>query len=219
LTELGRLSAARYYDRISAAYDLIADAAEHDARERGLRLLAIQPGESVLELGAGTGRALETLSRGAGSGGQVFGLDASSGMLAIAGKRIASNRGATSLQQGDARTLPYHAASFDAAFMSFTLELFEPLDIDLVLHEVARVLRGHGRIVIVSLAATREPGLMSQAYVWLHRHFPHFIDCRPIDVQDALNVNGFAVSGADEMTLWGLPVTAVLAHLASPPTL
>jgi ubiquinone/menaquinone biosynthesis C-methylase UbiE len=211
LTERERLSAARYYDRISAAYDLIADAAEHDARERGLRLLAIRPGESVLELGVGTGRALETLSRGTGSEGRVCGLDASSGMLGIADRRIASRGGAVSLQQGDARTLPYRAASFDAAFMSFTLELFEPCDIDLVLRETKRVLRGRGRVVIVSLAASREPGLMSQAYVWLHRHFPHFIDCQPIDVQGILTLNGFAVSDADEMKLWGLPVTAVRA--------
>jgi ubiquinone/menaquinone biosynthesis C-methylase UbiE len=212
-----RRPTGRYYDRISAAYDLIADAAEHQARGLGLGLLAVEPGECVLEVGTGTGRALETLARALGPGGRVCGLDASSGMLAIAIKRIAFNHGAASLQQGDARTLPYHAASFDAAFMSFTLELFEPPDIDLVLRETARVLRGHGRIVIVSLSASPESGLVSQAYVWLHRHFPHFIDCQPIDVQGALTRNGFVVKGRSEMTLWGLPVTAALAHLASPP--
>jgi len=41
----------RFYDRISHAYDLIADGGEHVAREKGLELIDVQPGESVLEIG------------------------------------------------------------------------------------------------------------------------------------------------------------------------
>ena len=38
-----------FYDRISATYDLIADAGEHRAREAGEAALNVQPGERVLE--------------------------------------------------------------------------------------------------------------------------------------------------------------------------
>ncbi|MEZ6106104.1 MAG: hypothetical protein R3B96_08335 [Pirellulaceae bacterium] len=47
----------QFYDRISQVYDFIADGGEHRAREIGLRRLAIQPGESVLEIGYGTGHS------------------------------------------------------------------------------------------------------------------------------------------------------------------
>ncbi|HQX50338.1 MAG TPA: hypothetical protein PLR25_10540 [Planctomycetaceae bacterium] len=46
-TELTR----KFYDRISAAYDLIADSGEHVARECGLKALDIRAGEQVLEIG------------------------------------------------------------------------------------------------------------------------------------------------------------------------
>ena len=214
--ETGRISAAPFYDRISAAYELIADAAEHEARERGLDVLAVNPGEQVLEIGAGTGRALERLAREAGPRGRVCGLDVSSGMLSIARQRVSEAPGQVSLQRGDGRDLPFRNLSFDAVFLSFTLELFEPPDIGLVLAEAARVLRPAGRLGVVSLEATREPGLVSQAYVWLHRHFPHFIDCQPIDIRGHLARGGFRVARIEERTLWGLPVAAVLGELARP---
>lgn len=48
-TELTR----NFYDRISAAYDLIADSGEYAARESGLKALDVQAGEHVLEIGYG----------------------------------------------------------------------------------------------------------------------------------------------------------------------
>ena len=70
-----RPSAQRFYDRISRAYDLIADAGEHKARERGLELLAPAPGERALEIGYGTGHSLEALAAAVGAAGRVVGVD------------------------------------------------------------------------------------------------------------------------------------------------
>jgi ubiquinone/menaquinone biosynthesis C-methylase UbiE len=206
------------YDRISVAYDLIADPAEHQARDRGLDLLSARPGERVLEIGGGTGRALIELAQAVGPSGEVCGLDPSAGMLRLARQRLSSCPGHVDLQQGDGRFLPYLAASFDAAFMSFTLELFDPLDIELLLSEIKRVLRPRGgRLAIVCLTPMPEPGLVAQAYEWLHRRFPHLIDCRPIDVLRHLERSGYGVTSTESMTLWSLPVTAVLGQpIASP---
>jgi demethylmenaquinone methyltransferase/2-methoxy-6-polyprenyl-1,4-benzoquinol methylase len=197
---------------MSVAYDLIADPAERQARDRGLDLLNARPGERVLEVGAGTGRALIRLARAVGPSGRVCGLDPSAGMFRLAAQRLSSCHGRVDLQQGDARFLPYLAASFDATFMSFTLELFDLADIELVLWEIKRVLRPRGRLAIVCLAAVPDPGLVTQAYEWLHDHFPHLIDCRPIDVLGHLARTGYCLNAVESMTLWRLPLTVVLAQ-------
>lgn len=206
------------YDRLSVAYDLIADPAEHRARDRGLDLLNAGPGERVLEIGAGTGRALIRLAEAVAPQGEVCGLDCSAGMLRLAKRRLASEAH-VHLQQGDGRSLPYLAARFDAVFMSFTLELFEPPDIEVVLSEIKRVLQRRGRLAVVSLTTTREPGFVAEAYEWLHRRFPRLLDCRPIDVLRHLEECGYRPKNIDYLTLWGLPVTAVVAEPPSPPIL
>jgi demethylmenaquinone methyltransferase/2-methoxy-6-polyprenyl-1,4-benzoquinol methylase len=214
----GGPQAARY-DRISLAYDLLADPAEHSARDRGLALLNATPGERVLEIGAGTGRALLELAEKAGRSGLACGLDTSAGMLRLARQKLSSHEGRAHLQRGDARSLPYRAASFDAAFVSFTLELFEATDIERVLSELKRVLHPQGRLAIVCLSVDPEPGFATQAYAWLHRQFPHLIDCRPIDVLSHLERNGFRPTSLERMSLWSLPVTALCAEPVASPRL
>jgi demethylmenaquinone methyltransferase/2-methoxy-6-polyprenyl-1,4-benzoquinol methylase len=125
----------QFYDRISHAYDSLADSSEHQAREAGQHALAVQPGENVLEVGYGTGHALVDLTRAIAPGGKVTGLDVSEGMRSVALSRVREAGVETNveLQIGDAHRLPFGDATFDAAFLSFTLELFE-------LHGGARVL-------------------------------------------------------------------------------
>ena len=95
--------------------------------------------------------------------------------------------------------------------MSFTLELFEEADIPRVLAEVGRVLRPGGRLGVVSLAS-REPATpITEVYEWLHRHFPHFIDCRPIAAEALIQDAGFRIEKTLDMSIWGLPVVSVTA--------
>lgn len=199
------------YDRISLAYDLLADPAEHQARDRGLELLDPRPGERVLEIGAGTGRALVTLAEAVGPSGLVCGLDRSWGMLERARQRTSASS-PVQVQLGDGRILPYLGDTFDAAFMSFTLELFDPPDIGRVLSEVKRVLRPGGRLGVVCLAEVPKPGPAVMAYGLLHRMFPHLIDCRPIDILRYLEESGYRPTVKEESTLWGLPVMALSAR-------
>ncbi|HEY1064633.1 MAG TPA: methyltransferase domain-containing protein, partial [Pirellulales bacterium] len=126
-----------FYDRISEAYDFIADSSEKPARQAGLKALAIQPGEKVLEIGYGTGNEIIDLARLVGPSGTVAGIDVSPGMCQVAQRKIdaAELPKAPELAVGDARKLPYPDASFDAAYTSFTLELFPEEDIAAVLAE------------------------------------------------------------------------------------
>jgi len=200
--------ARHFYNRISRSYDLLADASEHAARERGLAGLAAAPGERVLEVGFGTGHSLETLAAAVGPGGRVVGVDVSDGMIDLARERVARARIASQVRLvlGDVRSLPCPAAAFDAVFMSFTLELIDPCGIPGVLAEIARVLRPGGRLGVVSLSADEHPNTMTRLYQWLHRHFPHFIDCQPIAAKRFLEDAGFRLTETADLSIWGLPV-------------
>ena len=208
-----------FYDRISHAYDLISDAGEHKAREQGEQTLNVQSGENVLEIGFGTGNTLLHLAEAVGESGRVSGIDVSTGMLEVASRKVESKGLAdrVDLSVGDARQLPYKDDSFDAVFASFTLELFSLNDIPAVLAEVARVLKPGGRLGVVSMATVQEgekASALEKTYVWMHQHFPHIVDCQPIDVVELVEGAGLQVQEKVEMTIWTMPVRCVVATVS-----
>jgi ubiquinone/menaquinone biosynthesis C-methylase UbiE len=210
-----RNQARSLYDRISRGYDLIADASEHAIRERGIRALGLAQGERVLEIGYGTGHGLISMATAVGKTGQVYGVDISSGMTAVARASIGSAglRNVT-LTVGDADVLCFRSNVFDAVFMSFTLELFASAVPD-VLAEVRRVLRDGGRLGVVAMAETGETNPMTNLYHWAHRHWPHLVDCRPIDVASVLQAARFQTEIADVSAIWALPVVVAIGVKAS----
>ena len=204
-----------FYDRISAAYDFISDANEHKAREAGEQALKLQPGERVLEIGFGTGNSIVNLAKAVGSEGEVCGIDVSPGMQAVTEKKViaAGSSECVHLTIGDARELPYEDNSFDAVFTSLTLELFPVEDIPVVLAEVGRVLKDGGRLGVVSMATVKDgdkASVLEKTYVWMHQHFPHIVDCQPIDVEKFVGDAGFEIQACKEMEIWTMPVRAVV---------
>jgi demethylmenaquinone methyltransferase/2-methoxy-6-polyprenyl-1,4-benzoquinol methylase len=209
-----------FYDRISSAYDLLADANERPARLVGLHALDVQKGERVLELGFGTGHEILDLAGLVGESGLVAGIDISSGMLAVTQRRLALEglHAPLDLKVGDARALPWNDSHFDAVYTSFTLELFPLSDIPTVLAECSRVLRPGGRLGIVSMATVKtgeRASLLEKTYVWMHRHFPHLVDCQPIDVRAFVRGAGLDIVQAIDLEIWTMPVAAVVARKAT----
>ncbi|HSB67645.1 MAG TPA: class I SAM-dependent methyltransferase [Anaerolineales bacterium] len=127
----------RAYDRMSHVYDWLAGSSETRLILQGIELLAVNSGESILEIGCGTGRALVEFCSRSASQAQVFGLDLSRGMLRVAGSRVMKgNLGENiHLLEGNGRSLPIGRGRFSAIFISFTLELFDTPEIRQVLAE------------------------------------------------------------------------------------
>lgn len=207
-------SARHFYDRISGVYDALSDASEHQAREAGLQMLAPSGEERILEIGFGTGHALVEIARRLSGDGRAYGVDVSSGMLKVARERARSAgcEGRIELRQGIAQELPWDDGFFDGVFSSFTLELFPEEEIPVVLGEVARVLRPAGRLAVVSMHDDGRKTPMVDLYRFLHRHFPHIVDCRPIDLPAWLEEAGFQVAESQALSIWGLPVLAAVAR-------
>ena len=209
-------AARRFYSRISRVYDALADADEHRARELGLQLLGPRDGERVLEIGFGTGAALVSLARAVGARGRVLGVDIAEGMREVAQRRL-EQAGVSSLVEIRVAAIPPIPADdcmFDAAFMAFTLELFPDDAIPMVLRAVQRVLVRAGRLAVVAMDQgddRHKEGLAGRTYRWLHHHFPHIVDCRPIDAAKRLSDAGFSVTRSETLEIWGLAVKVCLA--------
>ena len=201
------------YNRMSRWYDMIAGSTEKKYRDRGLEKLSAQRGETILEIGFGTGHCLVALANAVGTSGRVIGLDLSDGMLSIAGERLQqeglSDR--ADLHLGDAAHLEFlDADEVDGVFMSFTLELFDTPEIPCVLQECHRILKPRGRLAVVSMTKTNPPGLPVRLYEWFHEYMPDYADCRPIFARQALEENGFKIQDVSLSSMWGLPVEIVL---------
>lgn len=202
------------YDRLSGWYDLLAGSSEEEYVEGGLRKLRVEPGERVLEIGFGTGRALVSLAQGVGSSGRVFGVDISEGMARRARGRLDRTglREGVALIRGDGARLPLKDQALDAIFMSFTLELFDTPRLRLVLHECKRVLDEEGRLCVVSMARRSDQSLLVRVYEWVHQRVPQYVDCRPIPVEKVVANAGFEIIDVERRSMWGLPVDIVLGR-------
>lgn len=211
--EAERLRAARAnYDRLAPWYDLVAGAFEWPLARRGLATLAVRPGERVLEVGFGTGRALVELARAVGPEGAVSGVDLSPGMARVAARRLAAEglEGRVRLEVGDALALPLTTQSLDAAFCAFTLETL-PREVALqLLARLRQALRPGGRVVLVTMAEG-DQGPMSALYAWSHRAFPRLVDCAPIDAAALLGAAGFGEVRSERERLAGIAVAITRA--------
>jgi demethylmenaquinone methyltransferase/2-methoxy-6-polyprenyl-1,4-benzoquinol methylase len=131
------------YEQAATTYD--ADTASGSAyRDRAVRALAPRPGETILDVGCGTGLNLLALREAVGAEGRVVGIDLSPEMLAQARARIAAH-GWRNVVLVEAAVEDVHlSVRADAALLCGTHDVMRsPAALDRVLHH----LRPGGRVV------------------------------------------------------------------------
>jgi demethylmenaquinone methyltransferase/2-methoxy-6-polyprenyl-1,4-benzoquinol methylase len=135
------------YDRYAAVLSL-----GQDARWRRFLVSRVDAGprDTVLDVATGTGAVARELI--ATKGCTVVGLDQSGEMLAEARRRLPPG---VKLVEGDAESLPFPEASFDA--LTFTYLLRYVSDPGATLRELARVVRPGGTLAGLEFAVPRRP--------------------------------------------------------------
>jgi arsenite methyltransferase len=123
--------------RLEAVY-MTPDVVEQRRAFRAV--LAVQPGEQVLDIGSGPGILAAELAKESQT--VVQGVDVSDSMLAMA-----SRREGIECREGDATALPFADDRFDVAVSTQVYEYVE--DISAALAEARRVLRPGGRMAIL----------------------------------------------------------------------
>jgi ubiquinone/menaquinone biosynthesis C-methylase UbiE len=119
-------------------------------RDRLLGALAPRAGETVLEVGPGTGYYTLSVAQSIAPDGTLHIVDVQSAMLEHTTRR-ARQAGVDNIEarHADAGQLPYEPATFDAAYLVAVLgEIPDP---DGALRELHRVLRPAGRLVVGEL--------------------------------------------------------------------
>jgi demethylmenaquinone methyltransferase/2-methoxy-6-polyprenyl-1,4-benzoquinol methylase len=195
-------------------YAWLSDSSERPFSQEALSgLLQPRLEEFVLEVGCGPGRVLVELTEHVGAGGRVVGVDLAAGMGGRARRRAddAGRSAQVAVLQADAASLPLRDGCVDAAFMGFTLELFDDDEIGSVLAQLGRVLRPSGRLCVVSMAASGSVWPMGPLYRWAHVRLPSLVDCRPIDAAARLHSAGWTVTKRRRRSMWGLAVDLLLA--------
>lgn len=172
----------------AARYDLLAwlltGGRERAFRERLIELAALEPGESVLDIGCGTGTLAIAATRHVGPSGSVLGIDASPQMIARA-TRKAGRAGAPAIfQLAAAERLPFPDARFDVVLSTLMFHHLPRNTRRRCAIEARRVLKRRGRVLVVDFGqAQARHGLLAR----FHRHGHVAVE----DIESVLTDAGF----------------------------
>jgi ubiquinone/menaquinone biosynthesis C-methylase UbiE len=137
---------AKYYDLLVNVMGL---GQAGRLRRKTIDLASIRPGESILDVGCGTGDLTRLARETTGAAGQVVGIDASPEMIDVARRKAARQHSNVDFRVGLIEQLAFADETFDVALSSL---MIHHLPVDLRqrgLQELRRVVKPGGRLVIV----------------------------------------------------------------------
>jgi ubiquinone/menaquinone biosynthesis C-methylase UbiE len=160
---------ARHYDLTANLYYLIGYP-EWQYRRRAVAALDVRTGDTVVELGCGTGLNFELLQGQIGPTGRLIGVDLTEAMLEEARRRVVE-RGWRNIELVQGDVLDYHfPANVNRVISTFALSLIP--ECDLVIQRAARALAPGGRLALLELQVPDNwPGWLINLAIALVRPF------------------------------------------------
>jgi ubiquinone/menaquinone biosynthesis C-methylase UbiE len=138
-----------YFNQLACKWDRMTPEETRARLPQMIDYLAIKPGDSILDVGGGTGILIPLLSKAAGDEGKIVSLDIAEEML----KQARNNGYSKSIHfiQADAAAIPFSGETFDlvVCYSCFPHLVDKPR----ALAEMERVLRNRGRLAICHTAS------------------------------------------------------------------
>ena len=119
-----------------------------------LDMVQLAPDEVILDVACGTGIVARTARQKLGPGPHIVGTDLNEGMIATARGLVGDNARSCEWHVADVTALPFADATFSVAICQQGIQFFP--DREAALHEIHRVMRPGGRILISFWAGASE---------------------------------------------------------------
>ncbi|WP_178086916.1 class I SAM-dependent methyltransferase [Methylacidimicrobium tartarophylax] len=146
LSSLGAAPAVpppRESEELAARYEAVSTP-QFIQGQKLISLLSIEPGDSVLDLGCGTGRLAQHVANLVGPQGKVLGIDPSFQRIAIAKRREAA--GLSFEVAGSDNLSAFASSSFDRVYLNYVFHWIDKKEE--TLRQIYRILKPGGRIGI-----------------------------------------------------------------------
>jgi len=142
---------------------------ENSFREKVLNLGRVTRGESVLDVGCGTGTLAIAAKRRVATAGSVHGVDASIEMLATAKKKATKAGVEVFFKSGVAEALPFPDGQFNVVLSTVMLHHLPQKARLQCAKEIRRVLKPDGRVLVVDFEGFSD----QKRSILSHFHRPH----------------------------------------------
>jgi ubiquinone/menaquinone biosynthesis C-methylase UbiE len=158
--------AARFYDFMVW---VAMPGRERFFREKVIDLARVKPGESILDVGCGTGTLAIAAKRRVGPTGEVYGIDASPEMVARASRKAEKAMVEVVFKSGVVEALPFPDAHFDVVLSTLMLHHLPRKAREQCALEIRRVLKPSGRVLAVDFGGSerKKRGVLANFH---HRH-------------------------------------------------
>ena len=193
------------YNRVATYFDYVSGFMERKVINHAIDLLDLQKKDVFLDLACGTGKVLYHAAK---KTKHLHGCDFSQNMIKVAKKRASA---AQYTICNITKKLPYQNHQFDKINFSVTLGMIPEDKYKSLFREIRRVLKPKGKLVITEYT-NRKKSIFTKLLHCEHLFVPVFQDCKPLNVRQITEENGFKVIKDKIKTVWGFPFEIVLVE-------